>query len=58
MNVEVRIVQELRAYFLEVRILQGLGPYRPLEYEHPRSGDASRTFELAFATTRKRVTHW
>ena len=57
MNVEVRIVQELRAYFLEVRILQGLGPYRPVEYEHPRSGDASRTFELPFAITRKRVTY-
>ncbi len=57
MNVEVRIVQELRAYFLEVRILQGLGPYRPLEYERPRSGDASGTFELAFAITRKRVTY-
>ena len=57
MNMEVRIVQELRAYFLEVRILQGLGPYRPVEYEHPRSGDAPRTVELTFAVTRKKVTY-
>jgi len=58
MNVEVRIVQELRAYFLEVRILQGLGVCRPWEDERPRSRDASGTFELACAITRKRVTHW
>jgi hypothetical protein len=58
MNVEVRIVQELPAYFLEVRILQGLGLCRPWEGERPRSRDTSGTFELAFAITRKRVTYW
>jgi hypothetical protein len=58
MNVEVRILQELRTHFLEVRILQGLGLCRPWEDERPRSADASGTFELAFAITRKRVTYW
>jgi len=47
MNMEVRIVQELRAYFLEVRILQGLGLCKLWKSERPRSGDASGTFELA-----------
>jgi hypothetical protein len=28
MNLEVRILKELRAYFAEVRILQGLGGLR------------------------------
>ena len=58
MNMEVRIVQELRAYFLEVRILQGLGRNKPWEDERPRSGDAYGMFELAFAITRKRITYW
>jgi hypothetical protein len=57
MNMEVRIVQELRAYFLEVRILQGLGLCGPVEYQRPGSADASGTFELACAITRKRVTY-
>jgi hypothetical protein len=58
MNMEVRIVQELRAYFLEVRILQGLGLCNLWKSERPRSGDASGTFELAFAVTQRRVTYW
>jgi len=57
MNMEVRIVQELRAYFLELRILQGLGLCGPVEYQRPGSADASGTFELACAITRKRVTY-
>ena len=54
---EVRIVKELREYFSDLRILQGLGSEWNLTIgiaERPTRRD---TFELLVEVTRKMITH-
>jgi hypothetical protein len=58
MILEVRILQELRAHFSEVRILKDLCLERRLRGARQRTENAQETFELAVEITQRRITYW
>ncbi len=57
MNLEVRIVKELRGYFLEVRILKSLRLERLLAGGSQGTKIGHGSFELTIEVTRRMVTH-
>jgi len=57
MFLDLRIVKELRGYFSEVRILQGLRLEWRLAVGSQRCRGARKAFELLFEVTRSRITH-
>ena len=57
MNLEVRIVKELRGYFSEVRILKSLGLERLLAVGSQGTKIGHRSFELTIEVTLLVVTY-
>jgi hypothetical protein len=55
---DLRIVKELRAYFLDLRILQGLGLEWNLTVGIAKRPTKCDAFELLVESTRCRVTYW
>jgi len=58
MNLQVRIVKELRAYFSEVRILKELGLNGFQTNVVSRMQNVVQSFELASAITQLMITIW
>ena len=58
MFLDLRIVKELRAYFSDLRILQGLGLEWDLAVGIAKRPTKCDAFELTVEITRIRITYW